>query len=279
MSASVFTVLGAAGFVGQALATWLRDRGHVVHTPERQLSPSALASSLCGHVVYCIGLTADFRTRPWDTVDAHVGVLRRLLAEGDFTSLTYLSSTRVYLGSKTGRVDVPLTVQPEAPDQLYNLSKLMGESLCHCANRPERPVRVVRLSNVVGDDLESDNFISALLRDALGSGIIHLNSSLDSAKDYISLADVTMMLERIAAFGKDRCYNLASGQQTQNSDIVQVITRLTGALVSVDEHAPQLNFPAIDISRLREEFGFQPRSPLDTLAAVFAQKGMDRSRS
>lgn len=218
--------------------------------------------------MYCIGLTADFRNRPWDTVDAHVGILRHLLAKGHFASLTYLSSTRVYLGSNAGHEDAPLTVRPEAPDQLYNLSKLMGESLCHAAHRPEKPVRVVRLSNVVGGDLNSDNFIYALLREALATGTIQLNSSLDSAKDYIALPDVTRMLEHIASHGQARCYNLASGQQTRHGEIVQAIATLTGARVSVAADAPRMDFPAIDIRRLREEFGFAPQPPLDGLAAL-----------
>ena len=268
MNTHVFTVLGAHGFVGQALSQWLRARGHEVHTPARQLPPAELSASLHGHVVYCIGLTADFRSRPWDTVDAHVGVLRHLLAEGRFASLTYLSSTRVYLGGNAGHEDAPLTVRPEAPDQLYNLSKLMGESLCHAAHRPEKPVRVVRLSNVVGGDLTSDNFIYALLREALATGAIQLNSSLNSAKDYIALADVTRMLEHIASHGRARCYNLASGQQTRHGEIVQAIAALTGARISVTPDAPRMDFPAIDIRRLREEFGFAPQPPLDGLAAL-----------
>ena len=271
MSAHVFTVLGAQGFVGQALSQWLRARGHEVHTPARQLSPTEISASLRGHVVYCIGLTADFRSRPWDTVDAHVGVLRQLLDKGQFASLTYLSSTRVYLGGDAGHEDAPLKVRPGDPDQLYNLSKLMGESLCHAAHRPEKPVRVVRLSNIVGSDLTSDNFIYTLLREALATNAIQLNSSLGSAKDYIALEDVTRMLELIAIQGRERCYNLASGRQTRHGEIVRAIVALTGACVSVTPDAPSMDFPAIDIHRLHEEFGFSPQPPLDGLVALLSR--------
>lgn len=269
MSIHMFTVLGAQGFVGQALTLWLRERGHEVHTPARQLSPADLAAGLRGHVVYCIGLTADFRSRPWDTVDAHVGVLRHLLAEGSFSSLTYLSSTRVYLGCDAGHEDAALIVQPEVPDQLYNLSKLMGEALCHAGHSSERPVRVVRLSNVLGGDLASDNFIYALLREAIATGAVQLNSSLDSVKDYIALADVTRMLERIAVSGQARCYNLASGRQTSNDEIVEAITNLTGAKILVSNNAQRSSFPKIDINQLKREFNFSPSPPLGGLADIF----------
>ena len=265
-----FTVLGGNGFVGQALCRWLLERGHEVHTPARHLSLTELSASLRGHVVYCIGLTADFRSRPWDTVDAHVGALRHLLAEGNFASLTYLSSTRVYLGADAGHEDAALIVHPDAPDQLFNLSKLMGESLCHAAHRLGKPVRVVRLSNVVGRDLTSDNFLYALLREALADGTIHLKSSIDSAKDYIALTDVIRMLELISSCGKALCYNLASGQQTTNSEVVEAIVKLTGARFSVSDGAHLTTVPQIEIGRLREEFGFDPLPPLDCLKEVFA---------
>ena len=43
---------------------------------------------------------------------------------------------------------------------------------------------------------------------------------------------------------------------------------LTGARISVAADAPRMDFPAIDIRRLREEFGFAPQPPLDGLAAL-----------
>lgn len=268
MSRGVFTVLGAQGFIGRALSQWLSANSYEVYKPARQLSLMDVTTSLRGHVVYCIGLTADFRSRPWDTVDAHIGVLRHLLAEGNFASLTYLSSTRVYQGSDVGHEDASLVVCPKEADQLYNLSKLMGESLCHASHCLERPVRVVRLSNVLGSDLTSANFIYSLLREALTTGSIELNSNPDSAKDYIVLSDVTSMLEQIALRGQAHCYNLASGQKISHGEIVQIIAALTGAYVSVTPHAPLISFPSIDIRRLREEFNFTPQSPLNYLATL-----------
>ena len=269
MSPTVFTVLGAQGFIGQALTQWLRNRGYIVNAPARQLSSSDLASGVSGHVIYCIGLTADFRNRLWATVDAHVGVLRSVLADGDFSSLTYLSSTRVYQGVDTGHEEATLRVQPEVPDHLYNLSKLLGESLCHAAYRLERPVRVVRLSNVVGGDIKSDNFICSLLRQAITTGTMELKSSIDSAKDYVALHDVTRMLERISVAGQARCYNLASGRQIRNLDIVEAIKKLTGAEYRVLTNAPQVLFPRIDIGLIKAEFDFSPSDPLDGLVDAF----------
>jgi nucleoside-diphosphate-sugar epimerase len=131
-------------------------------------------------------------------------------------------------------------------------------------------VRVVRLSNVIGSDLTSDNFIYALLREALESGVISLKSSLDSTKDYISLADVLRMLELISGRGQARCYNLASGIQTSNSEIVQAISKTIGARVLVDENATRTVFPRIDIGRICQEFDFKPLQPINCLHEILA---------
>src|SRR6476659_903845 len=98
---SRFTVLGAGGLIGSRLATSLARAGHEVFAPPRD---HELNGEPLGHVIYAIGVTADFRTRPFDTVAAHVCQLQKVLSEGHFDSLLYLSSTRVYQGH-TGTVD------------------------------------------------------------------------------------------------------------------------------------------------------------------------------
>ena len=267
----IYTITGSQGFIGNSLALWLKSRGHQVYTPERFISPARLVTSLKGHVVYCIGLTADFRTRPWETIEAHVCLLRQLLMYGDFLSFTYLSSTRVYLGSQSGNEDSELIVHPHSPDQLYNLSKLMGEAICHAANTEGRPIRSVRLSNVVGRDLESDNLVYALLRESLSTGVINFTSSPDTKKDYIDIIDVVSMLERIACCGRSPCYNLASGSQISTGEIANIISRHTGAKQIIPDYPPVTPFPQIDISRLKQEFNFSPTSPLDRLIELIKE--------
>ena len=50
-------------------------------------------------MIYAIGVTADFRTRPFETMEAHVSVLCEILRDARLDSLTYLSSTRLYGGA------------------------------------------------------------------------------------------------------------------------------------------------------------------------------------
>ena len=258
---SHFTVLGGGGFIGAALVRHLRDAGHEVDAPQRD-DPGLIMRDL-GHVVYCIGLTADFRSRPFDTVRAHVSVLTEVLAQGRFSSLLYLSSTRIYGKGGTGKEVADVPVNSADPSDLYNLSKLMGESLC--LNGGRQDVRVARLSNVVGMDHGSSNFLFDLIRDAK-QGRILLRSALESAKDYILLEDVLEMLEAISLRGQGATiYNVASGHQLSHRQLCDQLAALTGCSVAVADGAPLLAFPEICTARIREQFGFRPR---DVLAAL-----------
>jgi len=245
----MFTVLGASGFVGRNLVQHLEKLGHEVFAPPR--NHSDILSRPLGHVIYCIGLTADFRQRPFDTVAAHVSVLATVLEHASFDSFLYLSSTRVYAKSTDTRETAVLPVDSSDPSDLYNLSKLMGESLC--LNSGRRVARVVRLSNVIGFDPTSSNFLASLIREAL-SGRIQLRSALASAKDYIAIDDVLELLPRIAVDGKAFIYNVASGRNIANHVLVEDLVELTDCIVEVVDDAPLIAFPAIDVTRLRDEF-------------------------
>jgi nucleoside-diphosphate-sugar epimerase len=256
-----WTVLGASGVIGRRLVAHLRGRGEAVQAPARD--DASLYQRPLGHVIYAIGLTADFRQRPYDTVQAHVSLLAEVLQRADFESLLYLSSTRVYGRAAHGREDALLPMLAQDPSDLYNLSKLMGESLCLHGGRDR--VRVARLSNVVGgDDEDSANFVPSLLREARAGRVV-LQTAMDSSKDYIHIDDVVELLPRIAAQGRERLYNVASGMQTAHAQWVRQLAAQTGCAVEVLPDAPTIHFAPIDTQRIRSEFGYQPRSALSVL--------------
>lgn len=256
-----FTIFGATGFVGGALAARLRAEGHEVAAPDRG---EAWADADLGHVIYAAGVTAGFRERPLDTAEAHVGLPASILARGRFTSFLYLSSARVYAGLPEGREDAPLLVDPARPDAAYDLTKLAGEALCHATGRTE--VRVVRLSNVVGPGLRAPNFVAALAAEARATGRIVLRQGAASMKDYVALEDVLEVLPRLATGGRARLYNVASGVRTAHADVAAAF----GVPVEVAPGAPLVAFPPIAIDRLRAELAFEPRPLGPALAALRA---------
>lgn len=262
-----FTVFGSTGFIGRNLVSYLIQQKADFFLPGR--STTIDSNENLGHIIYCIGLTSDFRKYPLETVEAHVCKLKSILSNHKFESFTYLSSSRVYSGSQCGSEGTELLVNPNNFSDLYNISKLMGESIC--LSNPDINIRVARLSNVIGTDLESGNFLSSLIKDALSKGKIELQTSLENAKDYIHITDVVQLLYDISSKGKDRIYNVASGIKTSNKALIAIIRNYTNCEVKVTPSGDVIEFPDINIKKIEEEFNFRPQEITDILPEIIEQ--------
>jgi len=258
----MITILGADGFIGSQLVRRIDELSVGYQAIGRT---DVFPTGNLGHVIYCIGLTADFRSRPLETVEAHVCHLLQLLRAAEFESVLYLSSTRVYAETDSTDESQALLVRPESQNDLYNISKVMGESiLLSCGRR----TRVARISNVYGGDFTSDNFLADVMKQAVSGGRIVLQTAPDSAKDYINVADVVDGLLQIATKGRESIYNLASGVNVSHGELAEKLRALTDCEVEFAEGAETVKFPAINIDRMREEFDFAPSFLLDDLPTL-----------
>lgn len=257
------TVLGASGFIGHHLVRRVDATDWEIRAPAHEAD---LSGGHLGHVVYAIGVTGEFRTRILDTVDAHVCRLGTLLSAGNFDSLTYLSSTRVYSHNPgTAHEDDLIAARPADVSDLYNLTKLLAESLLLASGRR---VRVLRLSNVYGIDARSPNFLALLIREAIATRRVRLETSAASVRDYVSVDDVTDVILRTMTDGAHAIYNVASGINLAHGELAAALADLVDGEVVVEPDAPMVAQPAINIDRLVAEFGFQPRRLLDDLPAL-----------
>jgi nucleoside-diphosphate-sugar epimerase len=256
------TILGSSGFIGLNLMNSLIDQSIECFAPQREYVFSKKEN--LGHVIYCIGLTSDFRARPMDTVQAHVCKLIEVLQNSNFESFLYLSSTRIYNGNRTGRETDDVKVNSSNFSDLYNISKLMGESIC--LSIANENIRIARLSNVIGNDFKSDNYLFSLIKEAVNTHQIHLQLPLKSAKDYVSINDVVKNAILISQNGKQRIYNIASGFQISNEQIVNSIKEETNCKVEVLANSDGLIFPQISIERIVNEFNFTPVNILNDIS-------------
>lgn len=262
-----FTIIGSSGFIGSALATRLESNGEAVYRPAR--GSAEIFHRPLGHVIYAAGVTADFRTRPFDTLRANTSLLADVLERAGFESLLYLSSARIYRHADSSREDAAIALKPTEPEDLYDLTKLTAEALCSASGRAG--VRVVRLTNVVGEDFDSKNFLYDLVRTACDRGEIELRSSPQSSKDYVLLDDVLDMLPRLSCTGRHACYNLGSGRNVTHAGLLEAIAACTGARWRVAEGSlATVSSRPIDIARLQTEFSYSPRPVLEYLPRLIA---------
>jgi len=157
-----FTVFGSTGFIGSHLAKYIKNSGFECFTPSRT---DFKFSKHLGHVFYCIGLTSNFGSHPFETVQSHVCHLSHILQNAQFDSFLYLSSIIVYKNSKTANENDYLTFNPLNNNELYSISKLMGESLCLSTAHSE--VRIARLSSVIGFNTRLRSLIDSLIIEAI----------------------------------------------------------------------------------------------------------------
>jgi len=261
-----FTILGGAGFIGGAMARHLKASGHDVDIPPRNIE--SLSGRNLGHVIFAIGMTGNFREHTEATIDAHVNALTKLMKGADYQSWLYLSSARVYGQEGAGTAEnTPISLQPNA-DTLYDLSKLLGEAVC-LGNKNDK-VRVVRLSNVFGQGQSPHTFLGSIFQDLRQQGQTIIQESPASAKDYVSVEDLVKIIEQIAINGRERLYNVASGRATTHQQIAEVI-KSCGFGISFASNGSKRILPAIDIKKIKEEFGYTPQSILDDLPTLLKQ--------
>jgi nucleoside-diphosphate-sugar epimerase len=255
----MITVLGASGFIGGHLVAELDRRGLRHSAPGRR---EPLHESELGDVVYCAGVTEDFRRRPLDTVAAHAGDLEALLRTADIRSLVYLSSTRLYRPPGVATEGAALELDPTDPDHLYDLSKALGEALGVASGVP---TLVLRLANVYGLDLGSSNFLASILRDAVRDGEVTLRTSLDSTRNYVSVGDVVSTIVALMQREAHGTYNVAGSRAVSHREVADRLCELTGCDIQVADGAPTETAPDVSIDRLRATIDYSPESVLDAL--------------
>jgi hypothetical protein len=220
-SAVPFTILGGSGFIGSHLAVEL-DRQGIPHPCPARGDESIFTRPL-GHVIYAIGMTADYARRPFETFEAHVGFLARVLSTARFDSLVYLSSTRLYDGLTS---------------------------------------RVTETSSVFSEELDGTNYLHTIVRAAASAVSSHgvvLDTAPHLARDYVDVVDVANALVAIALFGRRPIYNVASGENVTNAQILEQLGRLGGGGVTLSRPAAVDTSPEISIDALVADFGLRPR--------------------
>lgn len=271
-------VTGASGFVGRSVAENLIESGIEVIPVSRSntdYSVGSLVQILQGadKVIHLAavrggdGSMADYRDNERITEN-----LLNAMAEGDADRIIYASSRMVYSGEDAipwKETDIP------APNSLYGVSKLEGESLCSYYSRKHGfGSTCVRIAQVMGTGEKVRNMMSVFLGKAAGGEQLKVIGESRAKRQYIFVKDLAEVICRIALD------NDSAGQEVINAGMEQVYTNLEIAEVfsevfrlpapEYDDSKPETITPSImDVNKMIERTGFRPR---DMRAAIEAIK-------
>jgi nucleoside-diphosphate-sugar epimerase len=255
-----FTILGSSGFIGSNVSKTLKNKNFNCYTPD--VRKESLDGKNLGNVIYSLGVS-DFRNKPSDTIDAHICILNKILKNCSFDSLLYISSGRMYYNVDSTLEENSLIGNPNMKNDLYNISKLQGESLCMSMNNPK--IKIIRPSNVVGITAPSNLFIPSLIKEAVTTKKIILHSTLDSEKDYVHIDDLVQLIPKIISSNEFQLYNIASGYNISSNKIIDEIIRLTDCELEIASDAKKFSSGQINIDRIKNEFNFEPTRIIDKI--------------
>lgn len=226
------TILGATGLIGNALKHDLLH-GYDLFCPARE---EDFQGENLGVVICCVGMTANFRTHLNETFDAHLNYIKKVLVRNSYDKCIYLSSSRVYktTTSNIATEDTPIAVYSHDPSDVYTISKLAGESFVLQHNIKNV---VLRISNVVAHKRKMKNFIGQVIRDIETTQQIIMHSTLNSCKDYITLAFLVNAIK--VFFNEDTAgiYNVSSGVNMTHQTLLDYCASYYTFSTAVHEHA------------------------------------------
>ena len=253
----MITIFGQSGFIGTNLKKYCFNRKIRVFLPKKK---QLRFKKNLGHVVYCIG-TGEAKKKPLKAVKANYEILREILENNSFKSLTYLSTTRVYLHNKKTSEKDEIINNLNDDSILFSLIKLSAEQLC--LNNRNKNIRVIRLTNTYGHHFTKQLYLlPALIRSAKKSKKINITINKDSLKNYLHIEEAIPIILDITLKGRERLYNLAGKKRFRFIDIAKKIQKKLNCKIILSNQNIVLNDPMIDISKVRKEFKFNPKRDL-----------------
>lgn len=258
----MYTIFGGRGFIGSEFVKTLRMQGHEVYIPERD-DQSIFLKNL-GHVIYAAGY-GNCLENPYNVVDANLTLLNKVLYQARFESLTYLSSTRVYIGDNKSSETSDITISLTDTRRLFNLSKLTAEELCL---KSGRRCLIVRPSNVYGAAIESSLFLPSIIRDALNKGIVNMYVTEKYEKDYVYVGDVVNSTLELIQKKVTGIINIASGRNISAKKLAEVLIENTGCEIKWHVTNDIDFFNEINIEKIRDLIEYNPRCVLSDMKSM-----------
>lgn len=239
----------------------VRDLAQVADALGRARPNAILHLAAIHYIPYC-------NAHPAEAMDVNVtGTFNLLQAARDVgvTRVVMASSAAVYpIQDEACRED-----GPTGPTDIYGATKVALEALGQSfAAETGIPVTSARFFNVYGPGETNPHVIPDILAQLGGDGPVKLGN-MTPRRDYVHVSDIADGL--VALLGADhaehRAYNIGTGTEHSVSELIDVLSAAVGReieVVSEPGRKRRLDRQHLlsDISRMREEIGWEPRYTL-----------------
>ncbi len=294
-------ITGGAGFVGRAAVAAFAGRGNPVTVIDRRAHPDPAVRSVVGDladpgviadaleggevagVVHLAALTSVLRSieHPDATYQANVAVTQDLLEGCRQAGIeqVIMASTNAVVGD-VGHAVMDETV-PLCPLTPYGATKAACEMLLSgYAGAYGMAACALRFTNIYGPGMgHKDSFVPRLMRAALAGEGVQIYGDGMQRRDLVHVDDVAAAV--LAAWDRHYCGTaiIGAGQSVTVLELVEAVRTVTGCALPA-EHVPAKpgEMPAVivDISRAREQLGYQPLvSLVDGLSTVWKDFATD----
>tara|TARA_A100001011_G_scaffold386506_1_gene462468 strand:+ start:1686 stop:2483 length:798 start_codon:yes stop_codon:yes gene_type:complete len=253
----LITIFGHSGFIGTNLKNFCLENNIKTFLPKKK---QFRFTKNLGHIIYCIG-TGEAKKQPLKSAKANYEILKEILENNRFKSLTYLSTTRVYLHNKKTSENDEIINDLSDDSILFSLIKMSAEQLC--LNIRNKNIRVIRLTNTYGHHFTKQLYLlPSLIRGAKKNKKIQITINKNSLKNYLHIEEAVPIILKITLKGKGRLYNLAGKKRFKFIDIAKEIQKKIKSKIIFSNQNIKLNDPKIDISKVCKEFKFNPKRNL-----------------
>jgi UDP-glucose 4-epimerase len=273
-------VLGATGFLGQAIVAQLAGTGVEVHgfsSSTLDLTNRAAFSildPLAGPettLIFASAVTPD-KGRTVDALDANLQMamnVGRYLEGHSFRKVVYVGSDAVYpMGD-----DVVTESSPVEPADFYALAKYAGERvLANVCGAAKIPLLIVRPTGVYGagdthNSYGPNRFISQIHNERK----VSIFGEGDDIRDHIYVDDAAAAIVKLAASDQPGVFNIASGESRSFGSVVEQLKAISPVEFEV------VNLPKSGGTSRRDFDVSRLRSALPDLALTPFEEGLRRT--
>jgi UDP-glucose 4-epimerase len=183
----------------------------------------------------------------------------------------YLSSGQGYAYSPGSVGEIaPVYPAPRAP--YYLGSKLLGEIYVeHLRCARGLPAFCLRAGSVYGVGMPDNSVVARFMRAACAGGTLDVADGGSATADFVSASDVVWLALAAARQGKPGVYNVGSGVASSILDLARAVAdvfpdRQPRIRIQAPDAAASVSFPALDITKANQEWGYSPRTLSEGLA-------------